>query len=250
MILKILVLGVVQGLTEFLPVSSSGHLALLENLFGIAEPVTIAVYLHFGTLLATIVFFFKPIAGLIRGVIKGEVESGHYLLKIIAATIPVVIFALIFETVIKDSFKDSRVIAIFLGLTGLILLLTGLVRKRDQPVVYQNALMIGIGQMLAVFPGLSRSGLTISAGILAGVSPDKAFEFSFLLSLPAVLGANILELKDLTMISSYPGLIFGMAVSFFSGLVALAILRKLVKRYFHLFGLYCLVISLFFLLVI
>ncbi len=243
MIIKSIILGIVQGLTEFLPISSSGHLVIVEEYFGITEPVVLATFLHFGTFIATVVFFFKPILSIIKGVIKGKKGSIDYTINIIVGTIPIVIFALIFRTHIEEAFKDIELVAILLGITGLIVLLTRTTNKRDRNVTLFSALLIGISQMFATLPGISRSGFTISTGLFARVDPQESFRFSFLLSLPAVLGANLFELRTLTHIDNYPGLLIGMLCSFICGIIALKILKNLVQRRFHLFGLYCLVLS-------
>jgi undecaprenyl-diphosphatase len=248
--IKAIILGIVQGLTEFLPVSSSGHLAILENLFGVAEPVTLAVFLHFGTLVAIIVYFLKPITDLAKGIIKGNKESLSYFIKIIIGTIPIVFFGILFESWIARSFSNMTMIAILLGITGTVVLLTGIVKKRQRRVGFLSALFIGIGQMFALLPGISRSGMTISAGISSGVEPERAFRFSFLLSIPAVLGATIFELKNVSNISNFPELLVGMVCSFISGLIALRILRSTVYKKFYLFGPYCLIVSIIMLLVL
>jgi len=241
--IKTLILGIVQGLTEFLPVSSSGHLAILENILGMSEPMTLAVFLHFGTFVAIIVFFFRPLRDLVRGIFSGDRQSIIYVGKIILGTIPIVIAGMLFRSWVAEAFNNMKVVALLLGITGIGVLLTGMVAKRQKPVTTQSAILIGIGQMLAILPGISRSGMTIAAGIYSGTDPDKAFRFSFLLSIPAVLGANLFELRNLTGITNLPELLAGMLCSFVSGIVALAILRRTVYRKFHFFGIYCLIIS-------
>lgn len=249
MIIKVIILGIVQGLTEFLPISSSGHLAILEKYFDITEPVVFATFLHFGTFIATVVFFFKPIINIIKGLFRKEKESVYYVINIIIGTIPVVIFALLFKTQIEQFFSDIKIVAIMLGITGLILLLTSIIQKKNRKINLLSALMIGISQMFATFPGISRSGVTISTGLFSKVSPEESFKFSFLLSLPAVLGANLLKLKTISEIDDLPYLTIGMICSFIFGLVALKILKNVVHRKFHLFGIYCLFISIILLLI-
>lgn len=248
MILHVIILGIVQGLTEFLPISSSGHLAILEGFFGITEPVVLTAFLHLGTLIATIVFFLKPICALLRGLIKKQRESMTYTINIIIGSIPIVIFALMFKSWIEMSFTDFTLVALLLGVTGVVLVLTGIIKKREMKVNYRQALVIGIGQMFAALPGLSRSGLTISAGLFSGVSPEESFTFSFLLSLPAILGANLVELTNISKINNFPVMIIGLVCSFIFGLIGLRILRDTVRKRFHLFGIYCLVMSMVMLL--
>lgn len=237
-----------QGFTEFLPISSSGHLALVEGLFKIEEPVALAAFMHFGTLISIIIYFRKEILSIVRGIFKGERLSANYIVNVIIGSIPIIIFAFLFRTVIENSFGDPRLIAVFLGLTGIVLVITVLFRRGNQPMTRLKALIIGVGQMLAVFPGISRSGITISSGLLMKVEPRSAFQFSFLLSLPAVLGANLLELLSLKQSIDAISVLAGMLFSVLSGLAALFILRRMVVRYFHLFGIYCLIISIILLL--
>jgi undecaprenyl-diphosphatase len=247
---KAIILGLVQGLTEFLPISSSGHLAILEKHFGISEPVVLATFLHFGTFLATVVFFFKPINNLIKGLVRQQKESTRYVINIIIGSVPIAVFGFIFRAQIEESFKDIKIVALLLGVTGVILLLTHIMKRGENKVNLISAIIIGFGQMFATFPGISRSGITISSGLFRKVEPLKAFTFSFLLSLPAVLGANLLELTRISKIEDPAGVIVGMLCSFVSGLVALKILKNVVHRGFHLFGIYCLALSIIILLFI
>ena len=248
MMIKAIILGIVQGLTEFLPISSSGHLALLENIWGIEEPVVMATFLHFGTLAATILFFRKAIFEIIKDLLRGKKGAVTYLVMIIVASIPTVIFVLLFESWIEKSFNDVKLVAITLGITGLTLILTGFATRTERKINFLSALVIGIGQMLAVFSGLSRSGLTIAAGLFTKVSPKQTFQFSFLLSIPAVLGACLFELKNIVVIAYPTPILIGVGCSFVVGFVALKILQVLMQRYFHFFGFYCLLISLLILL--
>lgn len=248
--IKTAILGIVQGLTEFLPVSSSGHLAILENLFNIHEPMTLAVFLHFGTLLAIIVFFFRPIIDLLKGIINGKKESLSYVLMIILGTIPVVIAGSLLRSWVTHAFSDLTVVSILLGVTGLIVLASGIVQPRQRFLTIPAAALIGLAQMFSLLPGISRSGMTISAGLFYGIEPERAFRFSFLLSIPAVLGANLYELKNVSSVGSIPEMLVGMFFSFVTGILALRILRSMVHRRFYTFGIYCLVISVILLVVL
>jgi undecaprenyl-diphosphatase len=248
--IKTILLGMVQGLTEFLPVSSSGHLAILEHYFKIEEPVVLAAFLHLGTFLATVIYFRKPLAELIAGVFKRDRDSLRYLLFIVIANIPIGLFALFFRSTIESTFSDLKIIALFLGLSGLFVLLTALISRGAKKVGLVEAVIIGFGQMFAVFPGLSRSGLTISSAMFSGVEPVQAFKFSFIMSLPAILAANLLELKDISGSGSLWSLLAGLLVSLAVGLVALRLLSGLVKKHFYVFGFYCLMISVLMLLLL
>ncbi len=241
--IKTILLGVVQGLTEFLPVSSSGHLAILEHYFKIEEPVVMAAFLHLGTFMATVIYFRKPLAELIAGVFKRDRDSLWYLLFIVLANIPIGLFALFFRSTIESTFSDLKIIAVFLGLSGLFVLLTALISRGAKKVGLVQTVIIGFGQMFAVFPGLSRSGLTISSAMFSGVEPVQAFKFSFIMSLPAILGANLLELKGGSGFGHPVEMFAGLLVSLVVGLVALRLLSGLVKKHFYIFGFYCLLIS-------
>jgi undecaprenyl-diphosphatase len=248
--IKAVLLGMVQGLTEFLPVSSSGHLAILEHYFKIEEPVVLAAFLHLGTLLATLVYFYKPIRELFAGVFKRDRDSLRYLLFIVIANIPIGLFALFFRSSIESAFSDLKIIAVFLGLSGLFVLLTALIPRGAKKVGLVQAVIIGLGQMFAAFPGLSRSGLTISSAMFSGVEPLQAFKFSFIMSIPAILAANLLELKDISGSGNLLELLAGVLVSFAVGLAALRLLSGLVKKHFYIFGFYCLLISAVLLLIL
>ncbi len=241
--IKTVILGIVQGLTEFLPVSSSGHLAIIENMLGITRPMTLAVFLHFGTFIAIIVFFFKPLRELTQGILARDRESIAYANKIIVGTIPIVVAGIFFRSWVARAFNNTNLVAVLLGVTGAVVLLTGVVTKKQQQITMTSAIWIGIGQMLAILPGISRSGMTISAGMFSGTAPERAFRFSFLLAIPAILGANLFELRSVPDITNLPELLIGMLCSFVCGLIALAVLRRTVYRKFHLFGIYCLIIS-------
>ena len=248
--IKTAILGIVQGLTEFLPISSSGHLAILENLLHVQEPMTLAVFLHFGTLLAIIVFFCKPIIDLLKGIVTGDKKRILYLLMIVVGTIPIVVAGILVRSWVTNAFANLTAVSISLGITGMIVLLTGIVKKQDKVLNMRTALLIGLAQMFSLLPGISRSGMTISTGLFSGTAPERAFRFSFLLSIPAVLGANIYEMKNISMIGNIQEILVGMACSFIAGLVALRVLRSMVQKRFYLFGPYCLIISIITLLLL
>jgi undecaprenyl-diphosphatase len=239
-----ILLGAIQGLTELLPISSSGHLAVVEKILHISEPVATSAFLHFGTLIATVVFFRRRLAEIIGGMCRGERPAWSYAGLIVIGNIPIGLFALFFKTVIEQSFTDLRLIGLFLGLTGVILIGSGFFPRGTGKMDIRRAVLVGLAQMCAVFPGLSRSGFTIASALYARTDPGAAFEFSFLMSLPAILAANLLEIKGLGQAADMSALLVGMAVSFIFGLAALYLLRRLVRKGFHWFGIYCLAASL------
>jgi len=255
---KAVILGIIQGLTEFLPVSSSGHLALAQYFFGIEEPqLFFDVMLHVGTLGAVIVAFRRDIRDILAAVFGREprprTDSSHQMTKksgrifallIIAGSVPTVIIALIFKTFIERLFVMPLFVAGMLFVTGVILWLSGRIRSVDaerREVNMVSALIIGAVQGLATLPGISRSGITISAALARGVDREKAARFSLLLSVPAILGATILELKDVASVDiPIWTIIAGTLVAFVVGYIAIkALLRTLRSGHFSRFAYYC-----------
>lgn len=244
------ILGVIQGLTEFLPISSSGHLALLSNLFGINEgSLEITILLHLATLCA--VFFF------VRKEILYAFKSPRIIFLVLAATIPTGIIGIFLSEVVKNIFQNEpKFVFVFLFVTGIILYVASAKKiariiEEYGKITFLKAFLIGIAQGIAVLPGVSRSGATISTGIFCGIAPKTAAKFSFLLSIPAIAGASIVELKDFNIFSLrvYPAshLIIGMFLAFLSALLGLWMLaRILAKDYgknFRYFAYYLWIVS-------
>jgi undecaprenyl-diphosphatase len=232
-----LVLGLIQGLTEFLPVSSSGHLEIVKHLFGIDPEAsfyfTIAV--HGATVLSTIAVFRKEIASLIGGTLKFRMnEETSYSLKIIVSMIPVGIAGLLLKDPIEKLFNGNIVfIGLMLLVTSILLASAHFITKRERNIGYLDALIIGIAQAIAVIPGISRSGATISTGLLIGNKKDEIARFSFLMVLLPVIGANLLEIMsgDAGTISTGTGIILtGAITAFISGYIACRWMINLVKR--------------------
>ncbi len=211
-----ILLGVLQGLTEFLPVSSSGHLVFFKHLFGLGEQdVTLEVMLHLATLLAILVFFWKRIPSYLKG---------KKIMLIILGSVPAGIVGVFFKDKIEALFTHQLLPLTFFT-TAVFLLLSD--RKGgEREIGIKEALFIGIAQAFAILPGISRSGFTIGTALLLGVNRDEAFEFSFFLSIPAVLGAGILEAKEIR--GEFLPLPF--LCAFLSGIFALWILRRAVLR--------------------
>ena len=190
-----IMLGVVQGLTEFLPVSSSGHLVLLQKLFGIQEPALLFdTMLHAGTLLAVFVVLRRDILAILRRIIQPL--TGFLIL----ATIPAVVAALVFEDAIEHAFQSGRFLGFSFLFTSALLIIAELLSRRtinSKKMTVIDALVIGVLQAVAIIPGVSRSGATISGALSRGLERNFAARFSFLLSIPAILGALVFQLKDL-----------------------------------------------------
>ncbi len=245
MTLKMLILGVLQGLSEFLPVSSSGHLVLGQKFLGITENALAGVViLHLGTLAALLVFFAPKIWNIASGAFSKKAETRRnnwrLILFIVLASIPAAMVGLLAREPIKEMFSEPLYIPFFLIGTGIILLITRWKRDKQHGIGLSDALIIGIAQAVAIVPGFSRSGFTIATALLLGLLEEDAFEFSFLLSIPAVAAANLLELKDIVSLGNPPALIVGVIASFVVGLFALWALKKLVvNKKFWLFSFYC-----------
>ncbi len=248
-----IVLGIIQGLTEFLPVSSSGHLALAQYFFGMKEPqLFFDVMLHVGTLGAVIVAFRKDILDVFVALVGREPashkmtkQSGRkFALLIVLGSVPTVILALIFKTFVERLFVMPLFVSGMLFVTGIVLWSSGRVRRVDSQrggLNVINALMIGTAQGIAVLPGISRSGTTISTALMRGVDRDEAARYSLLLSVPAILGATVLELKDVGSVDiPLWTILAGTLAAFVVGYAAIRVLlRELRKGNFSKFAYYC-----------
>ncbi len=259
--LQALVLGLVQGLTEFLPVSSSGHLAIGREILGVeaSEDLVFEVVVHTATVLATIVVFRKEILKLLQGLFKFKYnDETDYILKICVSMIPVFIVGVFFKDYVESLFSSLLVVGVALLLTALLLYfsdrkasgtLSDVDRKEQRNGIgYRQAFIVGLGQALAVIPGLSRSGTTISTGLLCGVKREAVAQFSFLMVLVPILGEAFLDLVGGDMAASSVGvtsLIVGFLAAFLSGLFACKVMIALVKRAkLKWFALYCAVVGL------
>lgn len=234
-----LLLGILQGLTEFLPVSSSGHLVIAQHYLKIEGDVLfLDTLLHVGTLGAVLAFFFRDI----RTWLKDIRKIGLVLLVTLITGLVGISFRQIFES----AFSSVRLVSFFLIINGLVLLATRLLREKNKTPDIKDSIVMGLAQGIAIIPGLSRSGSTISALLCRGIGREEAFRFSFIASIPAILGAFLFELKYAHKIPAqdFPGLILGIAASFVVGLIALHVLAHFVKSHrFHLFGYYCLALG-------
>jgi len=247
-----IVLGLIQGLTEFLPVSSSGHLEISKSLFGIdpEKSFFFTVAVHGATVISTLVVFRKDIAELITGSLKFKMnDETSYVLKIIVSMIPVGIAGILLKDPIESLFNGNLVfIGSMLLVTALLLALSYYIRKGERKIGYLDAIIIGIAQALAVIPGISRSGATISTGLMIGNKKEDLAKFSFLMVLLPVIGANILEIMsgDVNISSTSAGVIIaGFISAFVSGYFACTWMINLVKKSKLIwFALYCAVIGL------
>lgn len=232
-----MVLGLIQGLTEFLPVSSSGHLEIAKHFFGVDPEASFyfTVAVHGATVLSTIAVFWKEIMDLIKGTLKFKLnEETVYLIKIIISMIPVGIAGILLKDPIEKLFSGNLVfIGSMLLITSALLAFAHFVRKRERKIGYLDALIIGIAQAVAVIPGISRSGATISTGLLIGNRKDEIARFSFLMVLLPVIGANLIEIMSGKVnMESTPVVVIltGFLAAFFSGYLACKWMIGLVKR--------------------
>jgi undecaprenyl-diphosphatase len=232
-------LGIVQGLTEFLPISSSGHLVFFQSLLGLKEPpIFFDVMLHLGTLLAVVVYFRTDIRKIIEGIgstLRRKEENkqeAKLFLLIILATIPTGLMGILFKDWFESFFSKPKLVGGMLILTGLILWLTRWTKKEGKSLGrmgWFDAILIGIAQGIAIIPGISRSGATISMGLFCGLDRELSAKFSFLLSIPAILGAILLEYKKMDTVSGLGSMLIGTAVAFGVGILALTVLIRIIK---------------------
>ncbi|MCX6827216.1 MAG: undecaprenyl-diphosphate phosphatase [candidate division Zixibacteria bacterium] len=245
-----ILLGFIQGLTEFLPVSSSGHLVLAEHLLHTKMPgVAFELVLHCGTLLSVLVYFRRKIWGLLKSFfISGMTNERKLAYYLIIGSIPAGVAGIFFKEFFERIFSSPWVTSAMLVITGVILLATAMVKVGDKNINTMRSLIIGLGQAIAILPGISRSGTTIATGLFAGVNPVTAAEFSFLLSIPAITGAVTLKFKNLMAVNSAIGgqCFVGAVIAFILGLLAIYLLLDIVKRgKFKYFGIYCILVGLF-----
>jgi len=242
--LEALVLGLVQGLTEFLPVSSSGHLVVFETLFGIEGEggLVFEVAVHVATLLAIVVVYRARILELARGALARDTEAWSYIAKLGLATLPAVAIGLGFKDQIEASFASPAIVGVCLIGTAAILWTTRATLPRATAALPSYAVAFGIGcaQAFAILPGISRSGTTVAAALALGVAPLAAAEFSFLLGTIAIAGAAVLILPDLGSADAAAlPLAVGSAASLVAGIGAIVLfLRLLERRAFHAFAYY------------
>jgi undecaprenyl-diphosphatase len=262
-ILQAVILGAVQGLTEFLPVSSSGHLVLAEKLLGIQNTgdITFEVFVHFGTFCSVVVVFWKDILAIVRSLINAlspfRLNKTYYdtheefrtAVHVVVGTIPAGIVGWKFEHTISETFTDPKLVAAMLVVTALILFLTGLAKPiKGKTVGFVSSIIVGLAQALAVIPGISRSGSTMSTALYLKTDPYQAARFSFLLSLPVIAGATLLKTKELVQsgatLQGVSALCVGTVVAFVSGYFAIKILLRIMERgRFRWFSFYCLTVG-------
>lgn len=241
---EVLILSVLQGVAEFLPISSSGHLVLGKELLGLGEAgIRLDVALHIGTLLAVFVFYFAVIRRILVNL------EWAYVLKVVLSAIPVGLVGVLFKDQLETAFASTTAVGACLLVTGVVLTATRFLPRGDKEVSVLRALGMGLAQALAILPGVSRSGLTLAAARLGRVEAEKAAEFSFLMSAPPIAGAALLEIvkslkgaEEAVCEVSWTLCAVGAFVAALVGFFSLKFLLKSLKSdKFWLFGPYCLV---------
>ena len=241
--IEVTLLSVLQGIAEFLPISSSGHLVLGKNLLGMQElGMRIDIFLHVGTLLAIFAFYFAIIWRIIMNL------EWSYMLKVVVSAVPAGIVGVLFKDQLEAAFVSPKMVGAALIFTGVVLSATRFLPKGEKDVSFGRAILMGLAQAVAILPGVSRSGMTLAAARASKVEAEKSAEFSFLMSAPPIAGAALLELlKSLkesgaaeTAEVSWGLTIYGCLLAAVVGYFSLKILLKSLKgRWFWLFGPYC-----------
>ena len=243
------IMAVVQAITEWVPVSSSGHLVLFSHILNYDVGLGFSIAVHFGTLLAVVVYFWKDLWAIVGDFVrlKFDSENGRLGLYLIVATIPAGIIGLLFKKFFESTFSNLGGVAIGFGITGLLLLIGSIdfnVKKGKQEVGFWRALIIGCFQVISIFPGISRSGSTMSSGMLFGLKEKNALKFAFLMSIPIILGANLIGMNGEILRAEVLWAIF---VSFIIGIMTIHVLFKYLltkKKNLRWFAIYVLVLAL------
>ena len=253
-----ILLGLLQGATEFLPISSSGHLVLAEKFLNVGtEDIVFNVFVHFGTFVAVVIYFRREIRDIIIGVwswLRGKEnpnrEEALLAGYIAIGTIPAVVIGVAFKGYIEAAFQSPVFASAMLICTGLILVSTRFALSKGKRVEARSSFVVGCAQALAMLPGISRSGTTISAGLFLGIPRERAATFSFLLALPAIFGATLLELKEALDAGVGGFMLFkyslGTIAAALFGYLCIALLLEVIRKgKFDYFGYYCLAVGFF-----
>ena len=251
--IKIIILGVIQGITEFLPISSSGHIVLFEHFFNMNKNnIVFEVVLHFGTLLSILIFFRKDIYSLLRGILNYDNDSLKYGFYILVGTIPIVIVSLLAKNVITSIFYIQILMYTYI-VNAIILFIIKNINGNKKVVSMKLALAMGLAQIFALLPGISRAGITICTGLILGYQQREVAKFSFFMAIPALIGAMIFELDSIINSTNqdFLILILGFMSSMISGLLVLGLLFKILQtNRLWMFSYYCILIWLLILFIL
>jgi undecaprenyl-diphosphatase len=240
-----IILGIIQGITEWLPVSSSGHLVIAQQFFGLSVPVIFDVMLHVATLIVVLFVFRTDIWKILRALGKGDLKSpdGKMALFVVVGSIPTALIGFLFHDLFVSFFSSIFVAGVGFIITGFFLFLTRW-SKEKQDLGYSSSFLIGIAQGISIIPSISRSGFTISWGLLKGVKRDILIKFSFILSIPAILGAMIYESLNFSGQMELMPLSLAFITSLFVGYISLKALIVIVsKKQLHWFSIYCWIVG-------
>lgn len=240
-VINFILIGIIQGLTEFLPVSSSGHIVLFGSILDMDNLLLLSVVAHIGTLFAVIYCYRQRLKELIK---KPFCETN---IKLLIATIPTIIIVLLFNSFIEDNFSSSSLVWGFL-ISAILLLFADLRKNTNKPISKKSALYMGISQGLAILPGFSRSGTTLACGLLVGVEKQQALDFSFLMSIPIIIASAVFEgikLFTAQVTIGWLGIFIVMLTSFIFGIISIKLMLKIVKgnKLFY-FSFYLILLSL------
>lgn len=252
--LDVTLLAVLQGVAEFLPISSSGHLVILQHLLEVPESIRmrLEIFLHAGTLASIFIFYAREIWTIVQGLFRRTSDSWHFAAKILVSAIPAIVVYALFKDPIEAMVGNVRMLGALLMFTGAVLVGTRYLPKGGKDVSYLRAVLMGVAQSIALLPGVSRSGMTLAAARGGKVSPERAAEFSFLMSAPLIMGGVLLELIKLVKGSEQAAadihwsvLLWGTLLAGVVGYFSLALLVRALKgRWFWLFGPYCILAGL------
>jgi len=239
-------LSVIQGLTEFLPISSSGHLVFFQKIFGLKPPVLFDIFVHVGTLFSIIFFFKKELMEIVKGLFKKEKKSGRIFWLVLVGTMPAVVVGLFLEKNINQIFDSLKLVGVSFLITGGLLLSTFWLKQKTNKdfkrMKWFDTLVVGLFQAVAILPGISRSGATLVGGLSRKIKRETNFQLSFFLAIPAILGALILQTPQLVNYQSelLNQSLLGMVLAGFVGFVSLKILKKvLLNSQLWFFSFYC-----------
>jgi len=243
----VLLLAIIQGVTEWLPISSSGHLVIVQSQLGLNVPVLFDVMLHVGTLAVILIAFRKDIVKILKAVARLDLSSdeGKFAVFILVGNVPTAFIGLAFRGMFKSFFSDLSVVGTAFIFTGILLFASAFRRKKRQ-LDYVGSLLLGTAQGFALIPGISRSGTTIAVGLLLGLEREVAFKYSFLLSIPAIIGAMAEESFALESFGvDIPLMFLGILFTVLVGYASLKVLSKIVEKgKLHFFAPYCLILGL------
>jgi len=243
-IIEAIILGIIQGITEWLPVSSSGHLVIAQQWLGLEVPVIFDILLHLGSLAVVLFIFHKDIIKLCRGVLRRESYFLQYAAGLVVATIPIGLVGVFLNDIVKQAFGSLQAVGYGLLFTAAILFLSKYPKTKDKNLSWTSMIGIGALQAIAILPGVSRSGMTISAGLMQGVDREQSGRFSFLLFIPAILGATVVEFRNFTKIGEIMPLLIGVITTMIVGYFSLTWLLKMLKKdNFNVFAWYCLAVG-------